>query len=414
MTVLLTVFAGYFGGKEVPEVTRLWVDALRAESEFMVLCFDNNSPGFWPKQWLEDSGMLILSKQHGEYDFGSYKYGIAAAQEKKWDQQASHLLLCNDSVIGPISSLKPVLGRMQSNEDEAWGLTQSDQITPHLQSYFLLLGRKVFGHHDVQAFFRSVSGQQSRYDVIEKYELGFSRLLLALGFPLRAFFIGEDCLDPRNGKRMINPTAYPLSLVCMGSPLIKTKALRDPLANNDSLLSTLKLIANKNPYLWNALWRSIPSRRLWQEAQTVLVVLVPGDSDRLDAWVEWLDNLPHDNCRLMLPVSLMNPAMRAKIINSYKHWIEKGRLLIHAFELNDDHSSIEEILLLSIATVDSEWICLGTKKLLANTARFMVQLRRLAAEPLKDVWFDEPVLARRSYLLKSGNVDQLGSFDLNI
>lgn len=408
MTVLLTVFAGYFGGKEVPEVTRLWVDALRAESEFMVLCFDNNSPDFWPEQWLEDSDMLILSKRHGEYDFGSYKRGIAAAQEKKWYQQSSHLLLCNDSVIGPIAALKPVLDRMQANEGEAWSLTQSDQITPHLQSYFLLLGREVFGHPDVQVFFQSISRQPSRHEVIKQYELGFSRLLLARGVPLRALLMAEECLDPRNGERMGNPTAYPLSLACMGLPVIKAKALRDSLANNDPLLSTLKLIAEKNPSLWDALWRSTPSRRLWQEAQTVLVLLFPSDFVQLDDWVAWLDRLPHQNCRLMLPVSLMEPARRATIINSYRHWIEEGRLLIHAFEPNDREATMEEILILSIATVDSEWICFGTKNLLANTAKFMVQLRRLTAEPLPDIWSDEPVMARRSYLLKSGRINQLG------
>jgi len=407
MTALLTVFAGYFGGKEVPQTTQLWVDALRAESDYMILSFDNNSPVAWPREWLADTGVLILSKRHGEYDFGSYKYGILAAKEKGWYQRASHLLLCNDSVVGPISPLRPVLDQMQASEDEAWSLTQSDQITPHLQSYFLLLGREVFAHPRVESFFQSISRQPSRHDVIEQYELGFSKLLLALGIPLRALLMAENCLDPRNGERMGNPTAYPLSLACMGLPVIKAKALRDAMANNDPLWPTLKLIAKNNPLLWDALWRSTPSRRLWQEAQTVVVLLLPSDFVQLDAWVEWLDRLPHENCRLLLPVSLMEPKKRATIINLYRHWIEKGCLLIQAFELNDREASIEDILLLTLAAVDSEWICLGTKSLLGNMAKFLVQLRRLTAQPLSDVWPDEPAMARRSYLLTSRRIDQL-------
>ena len=93
MNTLVTVLAGYFGSQSVPESTRLWVEALRQHSQRMVLVFDNDPPLEWPEHWQTDSCITLVCQRHGEYDFGSYKRGIAAARDAGWLSSASHLLL---------------------------------------------------------------------------------------------------------------------------------------------------------------------------------------------------------------------------------------------------------------------------------------------------------------------------------
>ena len=405
MTTLVTVLAGYFGSQSVPESTRLWVEALRQHSQRMVLVFDNDPPREWPEHWQTDSCITLVCQRHGEYDFGSYKRGIAAARDAGWLSSASHLLLCNDSVLGPLSPLEPVLQRMQATDHEAWGLTQSDQITPHLQSYFVMLGRQVFEHPEIQAFFAGIQRQPTRHAVIEAYELGLSRLLLNVGFSLNAWLRAEDCLDPRNGERMGNPTAFPCAMVHQGVPVIKSKALRDPSANNDELHRTTKLLAQRNPELWQALWQSTPHRRLWLAAQTVTVLLRSKERDQLDAWLEWLAVFPHNSCRLMLSMPFSDPAGRAQISNLYRSWIERSQLSIHA----DDQAQGEKAdLIMAIASMDSEWLCLGSSGLLHRPASLLVQLQRAIAQPLCDVWEGEPILVRRSCVLAAGGLQSLG------
>jgi len=403
MSEMLTVMAGFFNGVSVPESTVYWVDALRPFSQRMVLVFDNPPPTIWPEHWLTDSDISIFCEPHGEYDFGSYKRGMAAARAAGWLGSTTHLLLTNDSVIGPLSPLAPVLACMQANDDEAWGLTQSDQITPHLQSYFLVLGKKVFEHQDVQAFFDSVQRQKTRHAVIEEYELGFSRVLLAAGLSLNAWLMAEDCLDPRNGDRMGNPTSFPCAMVERGVPVIKTKALRDFEANKDSFSLTTKILAQRNPELWQAVWRSAIHKRLWQDLQSVTVLLNPQDYYQLDNWLEWIDILPHKNCRLSLSIPLSDSKGRAQILNRYKFWIEKSRLLMHSYESIFFDTPDEINLISAIAAVDSEWFCLGSQELLHKPAALLVQLRRSAANPLCNIWSGLPIMARRSFLLASGS-----------
>ena len=408
MSSLLTVLAGYFTGQSVPETTVLWVDALRKHSHWMVLVFDNAPPKIWPQHWIDDANITLQCEPHGEYDFGSYKRGMAAARAQGWHGSTTHLLLTNDSVIGPLAPLEPVLSCMQANDDEAWGLTQSDQMTPHLQSYFLIFGKKVFENPAVQAFFDGIKRQETRHAVIEKYEMGLSRVLLEAGLTLKAWLTAEDCLDPRNGERMGNPTSFPCALVHQGVPVIKTKAFRDPSANNDSLGQTTKLVAQRNLDLWKALWKSTRHRRLWQDAQSVTVLLQSKERDQLNEWIKWMDLLPHKNCRVMFTIPLSDPAGRAQILNRYRSWIESSRLLIHSYDQAFYQVSGAVNLISAIAVSDSEWFCIGSPNLLQKPSSLIVQLRRATEQPLCDLWKGGPVLARRLFLLSAGNLHALG------
>ena len=81
----------------------------------LILVYDQDQLNFTP-EWLESSADVeVLVERHGAYDFGSYGRGLRLAEERGWLLDAAHVLLCNDSMIGPFwgfnDFIRPMLRR---------------------------------------------------------------------------------------------------------------------------------------------------------------------------------------------------------------------------------------------------------------------------------------------------------------
>ena len=214
---------------------------MRSVSDALVLVVDQDDLSA-PAEFADDECVCFLARRHGGYDFGSYRLGLAEAEFRGWLTSASHVLLCNDSVIGPLFELEPVVRKMINSAAPVWGLTESYLYSPHLQSYFLLIQSEVIFNPAVREFFGSVVPQSSRHDVIQAYELGFSRLIKSLGFSWKALLPAAEMSDPRNGEMMGNSTAYPICSLLEKMPVIKTRAFKEDEANQDILLELARLL----------------------------------------------------------------------------------------------------------------------------------------------------------------------------
>ena len=139
----VVVVAGFLRGDLIPAATQLWIESLATCSDHCIVVLDNQRVTAVPSHW-EGDGIDLIAESHGEYDFGSYKRGLAHARSMGWLEQSTHVLLCNDSVIGPLNDLSQVFEAVCGAPDEVVGLTMSYQIRPHLQSFFLMMGRDVF------------------------------------------------------------------------------------------------------------------------------------------------------------------------------------------------------------------------------------------------------------------------------
>ena len=395
---LLTVLAGYLRGSEVPRSTQLWVEALRRCSHHLVLVFDNDTPATLPPEW-QGPDLTLIFERHGAYDFGSYQRGLAAAQQRGLLEQASHVLLCNDSVLGPLGDLRPLLERMLARSDQAWGLTASHQLTPHLQSYFLLLGREVVEHPQIQLFFASITRLESRHAVIQRYELGLSRALLAAGFALQAWVEPQQLLDPATGQPVGNPTAYPRSLVELGVPLIKARALRERAANQEGFLATARLLAQRNPQLWQALLEESPHWRLWLQEASMAVLLPPGDEPQLEQRLRWRVDLPLARVGLLLPVPFAALQRLARLRRAHADALEKGHLKL---VLVDEHAPLASQWNQAIAASEADWMVLGSEALWRAPHQLLMAARQLVHEPLRPWSNTEPRLLQRLPLISRG------------
>ncbi|MBI5740663.1 MAG: hypothetical protein HZA16_08070 [Nitrospirae bacterium] len=120
---------------------------------------------------------VIVRKNEG-HDFMSYKHGLSVLDKDKYDE----IVLCNDSVYGPLFPLGDVFNKMRDSECDFWGITENTDLAYHIQSYFIAFKRKVIRSASFGDFWRNVSVENDKSSVIEKYEVGLTRFLVEAGF----------------------------------------------------------------------------------------------------------------------------------------------------------------------------------------------------------------------------------------
>jgi hypothetical protein len=190
---------------------------------------------------------LIWRRSFGR-DFGAWKDTVEPLLSRM--VEVGELLLVNDSVLGPVRPIAPVIGALRRGGDGMLGLTESIGGGAHLQSYFLLL-RGAQAIDCLNQFLGSLKLTTSKWRVIQDGEIGLSRHFRQRGIPVKALFPYDETVrtalqsaDIRSWladrfaldrdatadalfagiiRRPLNPTHYFWrSLVETGYPFIKT------------------------------------------------------------------------------------------------------------------------------------------------------------------------------------------------
>ena len=219
----------------------------------------------------------IVQRTNVGMDFGAYKDGIGTLPRL---DRLEALLLANDSVYGPFHDLGDVIGRMNLAEADVWGITDSWERRFHLQSYFLLFGRRALSHEAFAQFWSRVRYVQARAWVIGHYEVGLSRHLVQSGLRCRALFpyrvaattllaalrrqAAEEAFTPSARRQdflasVVRAVEYGIPLnsshffwdhliVRMGCPFLKRGLLRDNPARIPGLVSWQEVIQSATKY----------------------------------------------------------------------------------------------------------------------------------------------------------------------
>lgn len=127
---------------------------------------------------IKDLCLKIITRDNIGYDFMSWKIALTSVDISAYDE----LIICNDSVYGPLFSLDEVFTEMKGRDCDFWGITGSHQWGYHIQSYFISFKRPVFMSSVFRDFFEGVTDRKSKLDIINKYEVGLSQKLLKNGF----------------------------------------------------------------------------------------------------------------------------------------------------------------------------------------------------------------------------------------
>ena len=138
-------------------------------------------------------GGLIYERVNEGNDFGAWSWAV---RNNVIPEDTDYLLLTNDSLYGPIFPLTPILESMLSRQDtDFWGLTENYQGGWHLQSYFLLLSKKVFLSDAFKELFAQEFAGLSKLQIIENGERQLSKLLSNSGFIASAYILYKE-LNP--------------------------------------------------------------------------------------------------------------------------------------------------------------------------------------------------------------------------
>lgn len=191
---------------------------------------------------LRSTCLDVILRENAGLDFGSWSVGFA----KHGSDITGRLLLANDSVYGPIGDLKGVVNRLTRKDVDFYGMVESLQIAPHLQSWFLLFEPWVVRHESFKNFWQQPFATMAKTKLIAKGEVGLSRRLLAAGFRYEALY------RPRHfplAGHAFNPAhlLWRELLVEAGVPFVKIELLRsNPIALDDPGM-ILKFVRSVDP-----------------------------------------------------------------------------------------------------------------------------------------------------------------------
>ena len=276
----VAVFASFSADGFLPPQVLPYLEGLAPLAQTIVVVCDNDLvPG--EREKLAPYASHVITGRHGEYDFGSYKRGIAWLRDNGVLETAEDLILCNDSCFGPVGSFAPMFNEMQARGLDFWGATDSHEYSYHLQTYWVVLTHKVFMSAAFADFFASVRKQENVQQIILNYELGLTKKLAASGFKAGAMIPNTlQGVHPKDPSAS-NLTLFPLYTLERGLPLVKVKALRVAHTNADGPNRTLEWLRVNAPAVYNVAVSDINIAR-FEDADDVSFSLIMPTYNR--AW----------------------------------------------------------------------------------------------------------------------------------
>ena len=178
----------------------------------------------------------IESYHHGEYDFGSYKIGFRYAKEHYLLDDVDEIILCNDSCFC-VDSLKPAFDKMSTKPCDFWSMTASNEYEPHLQSFFLVVKKKLFNSEVFSNYLDNVKHLDSFLEIVNTYEIPLKKTFEKEGFKSASYI---------KAPKKNNPTFFPIKCMKVKMPLIKRKIFTESYACKESLLEVILYLKIKH------------------------------------------------------------------------------------------------------------------------------------------------------------------------
>jgi lipopolysaccharide biosynthesis protein len=193
----IAIFAHYSDDSQISNSDAYFISSLR-EAGFSVVVSSTctNDPLIHQAIWNQWSDRLdgLITRPNLGFDFGSWSAALSTINlDSQFLQQ---ILLVNNSMYGPLFPLGPMIEELSSNGD-FFGLTASQEFSPHLQSYFLGFNRVVITSPMFRMFWEGKFGGRSKWSTIWGRELTWERFFARSGFQ-SAVLMKQTRSFPRN------------------------------------------------------------------------------------------------------------------------------------------------------------------------------------------------------------------------
>ena len=203
-----------------PSLVRLTEELASNGFETLVVsASDSAKPLVWPAA-IPD-GVAVYRRRNVGYDFGTWSEALRAFPELR---RGDEVLLVNDSFLGPFRGLSEVVGDFRNARTPVWGLVSSAQVTWHVQSHFIGYRQGALELAPLRRFWGEIRVLEDKRDVIDAYELGLSRVLVAAGIPTTVRY-PYQWVTPIGCNVTVEGWSQ---LLRMGFPFLKRELLREP------------------------------------------------------------------------------------------------------------------------------------------------------------------------------------------
>ncbi len=176
------VFAHYDKDNTVDEYVYYYLNELLTIVQKLVFVTVSDIPKKDVER-LEELNIEVIKRENIGYDFYSYKVGIEQLDLNLYDE----LIVCNDSVFGPLFPMKKIFDKMNTEECDFWGITDSRLIAYHLQSYFLVFRKSILQSLTFSQFWKELKILEDKNEIIKRYEIGLSSTLIKNKFIAKSF-----------------------------------------------------------------------------------------------------------------------------------------------------------------------------------------------------------------------------------
>jgi hypothetical protein len=149
----------------------------------------------------------VIVRRNIGYDFAAMAEALSVLKLPQANTEV--VLIANDSVYGPLGPLDAALARVDFAQADLWGATESWQRRYHLQSFFLLAGRRLLESAAWREFWASVRLVGSKYWVVTRYEVGLTQKLLSAGFSCAALWPYASLVDSVDASLLTDEDADP-------------------------------------------------------------------------------------------------------------------------------------------------------------------------------------------------------------
>lgn len=350
----VAVFASYSGNGLLPPQVIPYLQGLKPlVSDIVVVC-DND---LLPEEIQKLSGLAahVITGRHGEYDFGSYKRGVAWLRETGRLDSADALVLCNDSCFGPVGSFEPMFATMEAKGLDFWGAVESHEFSYHLQSYFVVMNQNVFDSDAFCNFMGSIKKQPSVQQVIMNYELGLTKALRESGFSAGAMvennFEGVHTKDPSYR----NLTMFPIYTLENGMPLVKVKALSSAHTNVDGINRLLDWLRENAPEMYRCAISDLDIAKFEDASNIAFSIIMPTHNRAwcIAAAIDAVLAQTHRKFELIIVDDGSSDGTEALVRRRFASDVESGRIRYIRLDENVGVCNARNV---GLAHVRNEWV----------------------------------------------------------
>jgi len=269
----LGIYAFYDPKGIVDDYVFYFLQSLKIHTQKIIVVVNGNIlPEYTSK--LSGLGYLVVVRENSGFDACAYRQAIFSCSDlSSYDE----LILCNNSFFGPVCPLADVFDEMEKREQQAivnkgknldfWGMTihkssedciLGHKISEHVQSFFIVLKRKVFISEAFKNFFENLNPPKTFAEAVLFFEIAFTKQLSMAGFNYDAF-IKKDKYPNLNVTNI-----YPFTLIKNDHlPLVKRKVFIEDFKNfinigrgNESR-KLIDYIKSENLYDTNLIWQHL-------------------------------------------------------------------------------------------------------------------------------------------------------------